>query len=135
MMSGSADKNVKDIANSQRAISADLYKHSLEALKKPQLEKLTYKEALALIKQTEETVQQIDISLATYGYSFLPEIHKEILILREKLDNAVEANPHLIGIRLSAVSSRANNKLLKVEVSAMQKLINELIAVINDYKN
>jgi hypothetical protein len=79
-------KMAKQSAKSEINDSKNIFKISREALKDPQLNKLGQKDAAQLLRQIEKTVRQIDLSVATYGYSFTPEIHQKVLKLRENLD-------------------------------------------------
>jgi heme/copper-type cytochrome/quinol oxidase subunit 2 len=119
----------KRLSESELTTSEARFKHSIKALKAVRLKSLVYKEAFEVVKQTEETVRRLDIIVATYGYSFMPEIHNQVLMLREKLNNALADNLHLIAIRFNASSPKAGTKLSKLEITTMQKLVDEIISI------
>ncbi len=119
----------KHSAKSDVHFSHNLFERSRQALERSQLNKLTHNEALQLLKQTEDTIWQLDISMATYGYSFTPEIHKQILELREELAGTITGKFDILNIRLAAITKLGNKKLSKPEISTMQAIIDELMAV------
>jgi tellurite resistance protein len=129
---GSAEKKLKiakNVAESDIKSSPEFSKLLNESLKHPQLNNLTYKEAFKLIQQISETVRQIDVSVATYGYSFTPEVHKKVLQSRERLDNVTTSKLSVLDIRLNADSGKSGTKISKEDAFSIQEIIKELLAI------
>jgi len=122
-------KSAKHISQQDKSIKRDLLNLSTQALKKPQIKKQTYNDANQLILQTERCIRQVDLAIATYGYSFTPEVHKWALDVREGLSQAITGSIPVLSIRLAAASSEANKKLKPSLEDGVKGIVDELIAV------
>jgi predicted unusual protein kinase regulating ubiquinone biosynthesis (AarF/ABC1/UbiB family) len=122
-------KAAKQLAESKLETEDQPLSLSIELLKQPKIDKLSYLEAEQLLAQIEITVRRIDSSIATYGYSFTPEIHKASLALREKLEQTATGKRALLSIGLTAASSKASSKLSLAEQDSLLEITNELIRI------
>jgi uncharacterized membrane protein YccC len=120
-------KAAKQIAFSDEKINKNLQKLALQALKKPDYKKQTYAEANELINQIQNSIYQVDIAIATYGYSFTPEAHKWSLDVREGLSQSITNESPIISIRLAARSQHADDKLGNREIKSLSRVVDELI--------
>lgn len=106
----------------------NLYSLSRQALAKPQFKKQTYGEINQLIVQTERAIQQLDLSIETYGYSFTPEVHKWALDLREAISQAITGKIAVLSIRLEAASKNAEHKIDSLAAEGLSEIVDQLIA-------
>jgi hypothetical protein len=120
-------KAAKQIAVSEEKINKNLQKLALQALKKPEYKEQTYSEASELISQIQGSISQIDIAIATYGYSFTPEVHKWALEIRESLSQTITNESPIISIRLASRSKHSQDKLDDREVMSLTHIVEELI--------
>jgi hypothetical protein len=119
----------KQISQSIDHSNGDLFLLSREALKKPAFGKQSYFEANELIVQTENTIRHIDLAIATYGYSFTPEVHKWALDVREAITNAITQKIEVLGIRLAAASKNAQKPLDKNAAAGFEQTVRKIIDV------
>jgi frataxin-like iron-binding protein CyaY len=121
-------KSAKYIAQSQKSINHNLLSLSRHALKKAEINKQTVSDANQLILQTERAIQQIDLAVATYGYSFTPEIHKWALEVRETISQALTDKIAVFNIRLAAITNNRDKPLDKQARAGFLEVVNELLA-------
>jgi hypothetical protein len=110
-------------------IKNNLYDVSRKALLSPNLDKQTYRDINELILQTERAIGQVDMAIATYGYSFTPEIHTWALDAREHLSQTITGQIPILSIRLAAVSKSAGDKLCESDMEGVKTLISRLLKV------
>jgi hypothetical protein len=121
-------QTAKHISQSFSNGDTNLYSLSRQALAKPRFKKQTYSEANQLIAQTERTIQQLDLSIETYGYSFTPEIHKWALDLREAVSRAITGKIAVLSIRLEAASKNADKKINDLAAEGLSEIVDQLLA-------
>jgi hypothetical protein len=124
----------EQIAESEPAIRENLLATSSKALSSPSYDKQTSGEARQLIEQVEDTVEQIDLTISTYGYSFTPELHKWALDLREKLSQTVVGKPPVLDLRFTPGNKEAK-KLTKAESKALSEIVKEVLLCAKKAKN
>jgi hypothetical protein len=120
-------KAAKHISQADKSVSNNLFQLSAQALRKPSLAEQTFADANQLLLQTERALQQLDLAISTYGYSFTPEVHKWALDVREMTSQAITGKIPVLSIRLAASSKIAGNKLDKLASSGLQEIVDELI--------
>jgi hypothetical protein len=85
--------------------------------------------------QTERTIDQLDLAIETYGYSFTPEVHKGTLDVREMVSQAITGKIQVLTIRLAAVSNLSGKTLNDETANGLNKVIDELIAAATKANN
>jgi len=128
-------KAAKHISQTDKQLKGDLFNVSKEALRKPKLDKQSYNDVSQLLIQTEHAIRQIDLAIATYGYSFTPEIHKWALDVREGVSQAITGKLSILSIRLAAISKNSDKLLDESTSSGFKDTVNELIAAGQKAKN
>jgi hypothetical protein len=128
-------KTAKHLSQTDKQIQSNLFNLSSEALKKINLPKQTNSDINQLITQTERAIRQIDLAIATYGYSFTPEIHKWALDVREAISRAVTGKLTILDIRLAAASKRGDKPLDKLARDGFSETVQELIEAGRKAKN
>jgi hypothetical protein len=122
-------KAAKHISQDDPAIKEHLFELAQDALQEPKIDQLVYKEVNELILQTERAIRQIDLAVATYGYSFTPEVHHWALGVREQLSQSITGELPVLSIRLAAASKNADDKLNNHDRKGIEELIDRLIKV------
>lgn len=122
-------KTAKHISQEDPRLKNNLFTVSRKALASPELSKQTYRDINELISQTESAIREIDLTIATYGYSFTPEVHKWALDVRESLSQSITGQMPLLAIRLCAVSKVVDNKIKKSDRAGVEELIKKLVKV------
>jgi hypothetical protein len=128
-------KAAKHISQETDTKSRDLFRIATSALEAPKLTKQSYADMNDLILQTERTIQQLDMAIATYGYSFTPETHQWGLKLREQLSQAITGKIPILGIRLKAASSHGDECIKQSDADGLTQLIPALLSVGKNAQN
>jgi hypothetical protein len=99
----------------------------LPGLGQATVKKQTYGEVNQLIVQIERAIQQLDLSIETYGYSFTPEVHKWALDVREAISQAITGKAGVLNIRLAALA-KAGSRLDNQAIKGLEEIVDELLA-------
>lgn len=122
-------KSAKHIYQENPKVKRNLFRIAGAALDKPVVAKQTYRDVNELILQTERSIDQLDMAIAIYGYSFTPEVHKWALDIRENLSQTISGKLAILSIRLAAVSKDIDVPVRANDVVGIMKLIQEITAV------
>jgi hypothetical protein len=122
-------KAAKHIFQEDSSSKNNLFGVSKKALAAPRLNKQTYRDVNELVIQTERAIGQVDMAIATYGYSFTPETHTWALAVRESLSQTITGQIPILSIRLAAVSKSADDKLRRSDKEGLEALIKRLLRV------
>jgi hypothetical protein len=122
-------KAAKHFSQEDPALKNNLYETASKALKNPQLAEQSYRDINDLVLQTERSVEQVDMAIAVYGYSFTPEVHQWALRLREQLSQTITGQIPILSVRLMAASSRGDSPIGKTEKDGVRQMLKNLLAV------
>jgi hypothetical protein len=117
------------LARSDPKIHENLFQISENALREPEISRQNYEESEELIKRVDESVKNIDIALATYGYSFTPEVHKWALNIRESLSQTLTGNLSILSIQLAASEKIKHNKISPEDAETLKQITDALLKI------